>query len=480
MAEAPFLRVANVQAGRVDLNELHRIWATTSEIERLTLVERDLLIVEGNGSLSQVGRCAMWDGDISGCIHQNHIIRVRLRNPDQVAWVLHWLSSLGGRKFVERVASSTSGLHTLSISKVESLPIPIAPEKEQERILSLASDCLDDVTNVEASMKRARGLMADYRASLLHAACTGALTADWRDANPHSEEDGPALLRRILAERRSAWERAELARLTAGDKLPRGESWKNRYPEPGLPIAEGRVTFPDGWTFATLDQIVGEPPRNGISVKGQNEPPGTPALRLDALGARRLHYERHRYINIPAHKATALTIRSGDLLVSRANGSKRLVGRAALADAPPVDTVFPDTMIRCRFVLPDLGPWVALVWTSAAVRAQLEQRAKTSAGIWKLGQDDLLSVVIPIPPLAEAEALLTQMESAELSEDEVVSTETQDLRQSVLHAAFSGRLVPQNPADEPAAALLARLHADATQSTPRRRARARARAGAHS
>ena len=324
-------------------------------------------------------------------------------------------------------------------------------------------------------MKRAREQMADYRASLLYAACTGALTADWRAANPHPEEDGSALLRRILAERRAVWERAELARLTAAGKVPRGESWKQRYPEPRTPSDADQARMPIGWGLATLDQLLVEPPRNGVSVKGQNEPPGTRALRLDALGDGSIDYDRCRYIEIPVRKAAALTIRAGDLLVSRANGSKRLVGRASLATEPPVDTVFPDTMIRCRFVLSELGPWTATVWAGANVCAHLEQRAKTSAGIWKLGQDDLTSALIPIPPLAEVDVVQNRVELASISSAEIAYGGTLDLRQSILHAAFSGRLVPQDPADEPASSLLSRLRAEAIPSTPRRRS---ARSGA--
>lgn len=470
MTNVPFLRVANVQLGHVDLENLHLIQASTLEIERLSLRRGDLLVVEGNGSLSQVGRCAIWESDLSGYIHQNHIIRVRLNKPEQAAWVFRWLSSYQGRTFIEQSANSTSGLHTLSISKVESLPVPIAPEHEQGRIIGILESCFDDIGDVEAAMKRARGQIADYRASLLHAASTGVLTAEWRAANPNPAEDGHALLSRILAERRATWERAELARFSAAGKSPRGEGWKASYPEPRMPLEADQLTMPEGWALATLDQMLGEPPRNGISVKGRNEPPGTPALRLDALADDQIHYDRCRYIDITARQATALTIREGDLLVSRANGSKRLVGRASLVADAPAEMVFPDTIIRCRLMLPELGPWIAMNWANGTTRKQLERSAKTSAGIWKLGQDDLTSVLIPLPPLSEVNAALAQIAVGSISPGEITQGETKDLRQSILHSAFSGRLVPQDPAEESANTLLARPHAEAAPSVPRRRA----------
>jgi type I restriction enzyme S subunit len=76
--ELPYLRVANVYRDRLDLREVKTIRATNVEIERTRLKTGDLLIVEGHGNASEIGRCAIWDGSIELCSHQNHLIRVRL------------------------------------------------------------------------------------------------------------------------------------------------------------------------------------------------------------------------------------------------------------------------------------------------------------------------------------------------------------------------------------------------------------------
>ena len=121
-------------------------------------------------------------------------------------------------------------------------------------------------------------------------------------------------------------------------------------------------------------------------------------------------------------------------------------------------------------MLPELGPWIAMNWANATTRGQLERSAKTSTGIWKLGQDDLTSVLIPLPPLSEIDVALAQIAIGSIPPGEITQGETNDLRQSILYAAFAGRLVPQDPADEPAAALLARIRTEAAPSAPRRRA----------
>ena len=73
----PYLRVANVQRGRLDLSEMERFELLEGELDRWRLELGDLLVVEGNGSAQEIGRCAMWSGEIPDCVHQNHIIRCR-------------------------------------------------------------------------------------------------------------------------------------------------------------------------------------------------------------------------------------------------------------------------------------------------------------------------------------------------------------------------------------------------------------------
>ena len=73
----PYLTVANVFRGRIDLSEVRYFEVSDAEVEKLKLIEKDILVVEGNGSGNEIGRCAMWRNEIPVCVHQNHIIRLR-------------------------------------------------------------------------------------------------------------------------------------------------------------------------------------------------------------------------------------------------------------------------------------------------------------------------------------------------------------------------------------------------------------------
>jgi type I restriction enzyme S subunit len=149
----PYLRVANVYANELRLDQIEYIGVADQELDKLLLRQGDLLVVEGNGSPDQIGRVAMWDGSIPDCVHQNHLIKVRFGNRVTPQWAMTWLLSPGGRHEIERVSSSTSGLHTLSTGKVARLPLPVPPLAEQRRIVAEVDRRLSIVRGVEAEVK---------------------------------------------------------------------------------------------------------------------------------------------------------------------------------------------------------------------------------------------------------------------------------------------------------------------------------------
>ncbi len=133
----PFLTVRNVQRGELDLSNIERFEITPGELLRYRLETGDLLIVEGNGSIDQIGRNAIFRGEIEDCIHQNHLIRVRLNksqaDPDFVSL---FLNSDMGKSQMTKKAETTTGLHTLSVSKVEQLEVPLPELVEQRQIVA--------------------------------------------------------------------------------------------------------------------------------------------------------------------------------------------------------------------------------------------------------------------------------------------------------------------------------------------------------
>ena len=124
----PYLRVANVFYNRLDLREILEIGVKEEEIEKTLLQAGDLLFVEGNGSIEQIGRVAIWDGSIDPILHQNHLIKARFNN-EIIApeYALFYFMLQEGRQQIISKSVSTSGLNTLSVNKVSSLLLPIPP-----------------------------------------------------------------------------------------------------------------------------------------------------------------------------------------------------------------------------------------------------------------------------------------------------------------------------------------------------------------
>jgi type I restriction enzyme S subunit len=137
----PYLRVANVLRGRLDLSVIHQFELFDNELEIYRLVPGDLLIVEGNGSLTEIGRSAIWEGAIEDCVHQNHIIRVRCVEAESKFIDMVWNSPVGAREIAE-LAVTSAGLYSLSAGKIAAFAIPVPPLEEQREIVRRASELL--------------------------------------------------------------------------------------------------------------------------------------------------------------------------------------------------------------------------------------------------------------------------------------------------------------------------------------------------
>jgi type I restriction enzyme S subunit len=128
----PYLTVRNVQRGSLDLSHVEEFEVTPTELSRLRLLDGDVLIVEGNGGAEQIGRNALFTAQGVDWIHQNHVIRVRLRRDTALPeFVSVFLNSEEGRSQMLQKARTTSGLYSLSVGKVGELEVPLPSMDEQ-------------------------------------------------------------------------------------------------------------------------------------------------------------------------------------------------------------------------------------------------------------------------------------------------------------------------------------------------------------
>ncbi len=197
--KAKYLRVANIYSNELRLDHISEIGVTDEEFSKSRLEKGDLLFVEGNGSLDQIGRVAVWDGSIPDITHQNHLIRF---SPDGLLdsqFAMLFMISPVGRDLIKAQASSTSGLHTLSISKIANLPVPICSPAEQAEITRILDTRLTAADRMEAEIDAALSRAGALRQSILKRAFAGNLVHQ----DP-TDEPAPTLLARIKAERAKA------------------------------------------------------------------------------------------------------------------------------------------------------------------------------------------------------------------------------------------------------------------------------------
>ena len=153
--ERPYLRVANVFRGYLDLDEIKTIRLTEAEERRTAIEDEDILIVEGHGNRDEIGRCALWDGSIEQCVHQNHLIRLRCDRSKVIPlYVESYLNSQGGRRGLIGTSRTTSGLNTISVSKVKAATIGLPPLDLQHRFSAI-------VESVERQKARQRAHLAE-------------------------------------------------------------------------------------------------------------------------------------------------------------------------------------------------------------------------------------------------------------------------------------------------------------------------------
>ncbi len=324
----------------------------------------------------------------------------------------------------------------------------LPPRAEQSRIVEAVNALFDEVESAEAALTRARASLAQFRASLLHAACTGALTADWRAA---SRGNGTAddLLTSIGAA------------LAAMEGVPR-----RRILPPDL---TDLPALPAGWRWASVDQLT-QFRGNGLSRAPDGEDGDREILRISAVRPMAVNRAARRFYRpLPGEALHGATTQRDDLLFTRYSGSEHFVGvcgRVAF-DEP---TLYPDKVMCARppAGLPGLAAFLELALNAGPSRAFIARNIRTTAGQKGIAGSIIRACPVPVPPLAEMAAIIERWEDAR-PDDAALPAEdvAASLRQSILHAAFTGRLAPQDAAEEPASALLARLRAAAP---PRRRA----------
>lgn len=179
----PYLRVANVQKGRLNLEDVRSILATEDRIQQLRLEVGDVLMNEG-GDRDKLGRGWVWNGELPECIHQNHVFRARMWSKVfDSRYISHYANSQGDSYFMDQ-GKQTTNLASISMSRVKMLPVALPPAAEANRIVAEVDRRLSVLDQVEALVGRSLTRCASLRQSILKRAFEGRLVPPSAEVTP--------------------------------------------------------------------------------------------------------------------------------------------------------------------------------------------------------------------------------------------------------------------------------------------------------
>jgi len=435
--------------------------------ELVLLAEDGAPFLDGNKPKAYLVRGKSWVNNHA------HVLRALGGIPNR--FLMHWLNQVDYRPFV----SGTTRLK-LPQAPMRQISVPIPPLPEQHRIAEAIESHFTRLDAVVATLERVKANLKRYRASVLKAAVEGTLTAEWRQRNPHTEP-ASELLKRILAQRRRRWEDKQIGKFKeAGTEPPR--RWNAKYREPAPPDTTNLPPLPEGWCWASLDQLTADSSiglDRGLQYQ-KRTPPGSPYIKMNNVTMDgRLLLNDLVFVETTKEEQERYAVLENDLLFNTRN-SNELVGKVGIAKQVPFIAVYNNNLMRLRFDGAIQPSFACLQMCSSSFRTRMEAVKKATTSIAAVYAKDLFLLPLALPPLTEQEVI------AEVVEDQLSVTDhleanlqrnfksAQALRRAILHHAFSGQLVPRDPNDEPASELLRRIVAEsgkapeASHQAPRR------------
>ncbi|MGD9792639.1 MAG: restriction endonuclease subunit S [Acidimicrobiia bacterium] len=430
----PLVRIVDIADYRLVLDEAHRIsHQLDEEFSRSRLQGGEVLLsIQGT-----VGRAAICPLEAAGA---NVSRTVAVIDPDRrfvKRYLLFYFWHLSCEGSYEAGGTTRA---SLNISTIREMVVPMPPVAEQERIVTAIEEAFSKLDAGEAALRNVRRLLKRMRESILTAAVTGRLV-------PQDSTDTPA------------------AKLLADFGVEAAEP-------------DGVPELPPSWSWAELGVIADVVGGVTKDSKRQSDPSfvEVPYLRVANVQRGFLDLETITTIRVAPEKAGQLQLQPGDVLFNE-GGDRDKLGRGWVWEGQIASCIHQNHVFRAR-LSGGVEPKLVSIWGNTFGRGWFEDRGKQTTNLASLNLKTLKAFPVPIAPveeqsriLAEVERQMSFLDACERAVD-IGLARAAGLRRSVLKAAFEGRLVPQDPSDEPVSVLLDRIRAErSVQPADKRRAR---------
>ncbi|MFI5659720.1 restriction endonuclease subunit S [Streptomyces sp. NPDC051684] len=411
----PYLRNVNVQWGRIDFADVLEMAIPEDEIERFSVRKGDLLVCEGG----EIGRAAIWmrDDEIA---YQKALHRVRPSTALSLSYLRYYLEYAATTGALAKLATGSTIKH-LPQQRLREVTVPVPPPAEQHRIVEILEEQL----------------------SRLDAASTSLVSAE----------------RRILALR------ARVTDYTASVTLAE-ESAAAAPPEPAGTIDGELPRIPADWFWHRLGEIAEVVGGVTKDKKRQSDPevPEVPYLRVANVQRGHLNLDVVTRIRVPADKASRLRLKKGDVLLNE-GGDRNKLGRGWIWEEQVAGAIHQNHVFRARVQNGIIKPELLSHYANGMGR-WFEENGKQSVNLASISLKKIKCLPVPVPPQEEQEEILRAIRERIALLDraqqgvETAQKRAKALRNALLRKAFTGALVPQDPADEPASVALERVAAE--------------------
>lgn len=457
-----FLRITDLESGVVDWSQVPGCMIKPAQLDKYKLEANDIVFAR-TGSIEKAARII----DPPPAVFASYLIRGRPVSSDLAPWLGIFV---GSSQYVHQATGRSAGIGraNLNAQNLAGVHLRLPPVAEQARICEVVESLLSRLDAAVEVLVQTRRRLKAYRASVLKAAVEGRLVpteAELARKESRSYEPADVLLKRILKERRRRWEGAELAKMKAAGKMLKDGGWKAKYEEPITPNTSDSPELPAGWCWARLDQVsdvqLGQQ-RAPIHAEATDQLPYIRAANITWAGLDLTDVKTMGFPNPDRYR-----LKCGDIILSEASGSPMEAGKPAVWRDEIPGACYQKTLLRVRaFNQADLLPaYLRLVFLRDCVTGKFARLAP-GVGIVHLTAERMLPWPVPVPPRDEQVRIVEEVERLETVQDSVRSTLSRELarvrrlRQSVLAWALDGKLVDQDPADESADVLLARIRAE--------------------
>jgi type I restriction enzyme S subunit len=461
-----FLRTTDITSGLIDWNSVPFCNVDEETRKKYFLHDGDVVISRaGSVGFSFLIR------QPRPSVFASYLIRFRPRiDPD---YFRHFLST---PSYWSAISEQSLGiaLQNVNATNLSEIIVPVAPAAEQARIVAKLEELLSDLDAGVAELKAAQKKLTQYRQSQLKAAVEGALTAEWRAKNPPSET-GAQLLQRILTERRARWEAKQLAKFKEQGKTP-PKDWQKKYPEPVQPDTSGLPVLPLGWVWSSLDMLgdIASGVAKGGKAAAHIPMREVPYLRVANVQRGHLDLSEVKTILATQRDIEELSLKNGDVLFNE-GGDRDKLGRGWVWRDEVRECIHQNHVFRVRLFLPDLQSELLSHHGNTFGKLWFQNAGKQTTNLASINMTMLKAFPVPLAPADEQLEILDRirmqldyLDQQERATDLAFKQSTAQ-RQNILRAAFAGQLVPQDPSDEPASALLERIRAErAARQTPKK------------